>query len=188
MQQIAPVRREGLGDSAGDGCSHSRYFFSLWHASTCGYDGSRDSGGRDRSIEREPRVNEKIRAREVRVIGPNGEQLGIMGVRDALVKAAEAELDLVEVAPTSVPPVCRIIDYGKYKYEQQKKGRGSHRRTSDIKGMRLSPKIGEHDFQVKARHVYEFLQDSNKVRASVQLPAREMAYSTEDDRQLKPLE
>src|SRR3989454_7887685 len=176
MQQIAPVRREGLGDSAGDGCGHSRYFFSLWHASTCGYDGSRDSGGRDRSIEREPRVNEKIRAREVRVIGPNGEQLGIMGVRDALVKAAEAELDLVEVAPTSVPPVCRIIDYGKYKYEQQKKSRGSHRRTSDIKGMRFSPKIGEHDFQVKARHVYEFLHEGNKVRASVWFRGREMAY------------
>src|SRR5436309_9538428 len=85
-----------------------------------------------------------------------------MGVRDALVKAAEAELDLVEVAPTSVPPVCRIIDYGKYKYEQQKKSRGSHRRTSDIKGMRFSPKIGEHDFQVKARHVYEFLHEGNK--------------------------
>ena len=115
MQQIAPVRREGLGDSAGDGCGHSRCFFSVRRVSTCGDDGSRDSGGRDRSIEREPRVNEKIRAREVRVIGPNGEQLGIMGVRDALVKAAEAELDLVEVAPTSVPPVCRIIDYGKYK-------------------------------------------------------------------------
>src|SRR2546428_10005111 len=131
MQQIAPVRREGLGDSAGDGCGHSRYFFSLRRESTCGCDGSRDSGGRDRSIEREPRVNEKIRAREVRVIGPNGEQLGIMGVRDALVKAAEAELDLVEVAPTSVPPVCRIIDYGKYKYEQQKKGRGrQHRATA----------------------------------------------------------
>ena len=96
----------------------------------------------------------------MRVIGPNGEQLGVMGVRDALVKAAEAELDLVEVAPTSVPPVCRIIDYGKYKYEQQKKSRGSHRRTSDIKGMRFSPKIGEHDFQVKARHVYEFLHES----------------------------
>jgi len=112
----------------------------------------------------------------VRVIGPNGEQLGVMGVREALVKAAEAELDLVEVAPTSVPPVCRIIDYGKYKYEQQKKSRGSHRRTSDIKGMRFSPKIGEHDFQVKARHVYEFLHEGNKVRASVWFRGREMAY------------
>src|SRR2546426_12551238 len=108
MQQIAPVRREGLGDSAGDGCGHSRYFFSLWHASTCGYDGSRDSGGRDRSIEREPRVNEKIRAREVRVIGPNGEQLGVMGVREGLGKAGEGALDLVEVAAESGPPGWRV--------------------------------------------------------------------------------
>lgn len=121
-------------------------------------------------------MNEKIRAREVRVIGPNGEQLGILNIREALAKAAEAELDLVEVAPTSTPPVCRIIDYGKYKYEQQKKSRGSHRRASDIKGMRLSPKIGEHDFQVKAKHVYEFLKDGNKVRASVWFRGREMAY------------
>jgi translation initiation factor IF-3 len=127
-------------------------------------------------IEREPRVNEKIRAREVRVIGPNGEQLGVMTVRDALIKAQEAELDLVEVAPTSVPPVCRIIDYGKYKYEQQKKARGQHHRAGDIKGMRFSPKIGEHDFQVKARHVHEFLQEGNKVRASVWFRGREMAY------------
>jgi len=110
-----------------------------------------------------------------------------MGVRDALVKAAEAELDLVEVAPTSVPPVCRIIDYGKYKYEQQKKGRGSHRRASDIKGMRLSPKIGEHDFQVKARHVYEFLKDGNKVRASVWFRGREMAYPRAGEQLLKRL-
>src|SRR2546425_13233882 len=95
MQQIAPVRREGLGDSAGDGCGHSRYFFSLWHASTCGYDGSRDSGGGDRSIGREPRGNEKIRAREGRGIGPNGEQLGVMGARDALGKEAGGEPDLV---------------------------------------------------------------------------------------------
>src|SRR3989454_6849145 len=90
--------------------------------STCGSDGSRDSGGRDRSIEREPRGNEKIRAREVRVIGPNGEQLGIMGGRDALVKAAGGELHLVEVAPPSVPPVCRSTYYGKDKYGQPKKG------------------------------------------------------------------
>lgn len=144
--------------------------------------------GRTESIEREPRVNERIRAREVRVIGPAGEQLGVMAVRDALAKAAEHELDLVEVAPTSVPPVCRIIDYGKYKYEQQKRGRGSHRKTGgDIKGMRLSPKIGEHDFQVKARHVHEFLKDGNKVRASVWFRGREMAYPRAGEQLLQRL-
>lgn len=129
-----------------------------------------------RSIEREPRVNERIRAREVRVIGPDGEQLGILNTRDALAKAQEADLDLVEVAPTSVPPVCRIIDYGKYKYEQHKRSRGAHHRGGDLKGMRLSPKIGEHDFQVKTRHVHEFLKDGNKVRVSVWFRGREMAY------------
>ncbi len=111
-----------------------------------------------------------------------------MAARDALVKAAEAELDLVEVAPTSVPPVCRIIDYGKYKYELQKKGRGSsHRRAGDVKGMRLSPKIGEHDFQVKARHVVEFLRAGNKVRASVWFRGREMAYPRAGERLLTRL-
>lgn len=140
-----------------------------------------------RSIEREPRVNDRIRAREVRVIGANGEQLGIMGIREALAKAQEAELDLVEVAPTSQPPVCRIIDYGKYKYEQHKRGRGSHRRAGDLKGMRLSPKIGEHDFQVKARHVHEFLKDGNKVRASVWFRGREMAYPKAGERLLHRL-
>ncbi|MDQ7820116.1 MAG: translation initiation factor IF-3 [Armatimonadota bacterium] len=127
-------------------------------------------------MEREPRVNERIRAREVRVIGPNGEQLGIMSIQEALARAREADLDLVEVAPTSVPPVCRIIDYGRYKYEQQKRSRGGHRRAGEIKGMRLSPKIGEHDFQVKVRHVHEFLRAGNKVRASVWFRGREMAY------------
>lgn len=129
-----------------------------------------------RSIEREPRVNERIRAREVRVIGPNGEQLGILNLRDALAKAQEVDLDLVEVAPTSAPPVCRIIDFGKYKYEQHKRSRGAHHRGGDVKGMRLSPKIGVHDFQVKARHVHEFLKDGNKVRVSVWFRGREMAY------------
>jgi translation initiation factor IF-3 len=111
------------------------------------------------------------------VIGPEGEQLGVMNVRDAMTKATEYELDLVEVAPTSVPPVCRIVDFGKYKYEMQKRGRGSHRRSGgDIKGMRFSPKIGEHDFQVKAKHVYEFLKAGHRVRASVWFRGREMAY------------
>ena len=121
-------------------------------------------------------MNERIRAREVRVIGADGEQLGVMTVREALAKAQEAEFDLVEVAPTSQPPVCRIMDYGKYKYEQSKKGRGPHSRAGDVKGMRLSPKIGEHDFQVKARHVFDFLREGNKVRVAVWFRGREMAY------------
>ncbi len=130
-------------------------------------------------------MNDRIRAREIRVIGPQGEQLGVMTVRDALVRAQEVELDLVEVAPTSQPPVCRIMDYGKYKYEQSKKSRGVHHRGGDLKGMRLSPKIGEHDFQVKLKHVYEFLKEGNKVRVSVWFRGREMAYPARGENLLK---
>ncbi len=123
-------------------------------------------------------MNERIRAREVRVIGADGEQLGILPIREALVKAQEAELDLVEVAPTAQPPVCRIMDYGRYKYEQGKRERGAHRhaKASDLKGMRMSPNIGEHDFQVKARHVFDFLKDGHKVRVSMWFRGRQMAH------------
>jgi translation initiation factor IF-3 len=113
----------------------------------------------------------------VRVIGAGGEQLGVMTVRDAIAKAQEAELDLVEVAPTAQPPVCRIMDFGKYKYEQGKRGRGGPRkRAGELKGMRMSPKIGEHDFQVKTRHVIDFLKDGNKVRVAMWFRGREMAH------------
>ena len=110
------------------------------------------------------------------MIGPAGEQLGVMNVRDALQRAQEAALDLVEVSPTAQPPVARIMDYGKYKYEMSKKSRGSHHKGGDLKGMRFSPKIGEHDFQTKVKHVQEFLKEGNKVRVSVWFRGREMAY------------
>ncbi|MCL6551554.1 MAG: translation initiation factor IF-3 [Firmicutes bacterium] len=124
------------------------------------------------------RVNERIRAREVRLIGPNGEQLGILPTRDALAKAQEYNLDLVEVAPTATPPVCKIMDFGRYKYEQSKRERDAHRKTrgGDLKGMRMSPKIGEHDFQVKVRQVHEFLKDGHKVRVAMWFRGREMAH------------
>ncbi|MDR7543272.1 MAG: translation initiation factor IF-3 [Armatimonadota bacterium] len=129
-------------------------------------------------IEREARVNDRIRAREVRLIGPNGEQFGIVPIRDALSRAQEQGLDLVEVAPTATPPVCKIMDYGRYKYEQSKRDRDAHRKSrgQDLKGMRLSPKIGEHDFQVKARQVKEFLREGNKVRVAMWFRGREMAH------------
>lgn len=112
------------------------------------------------------------------MIGATGEQLGILPIREALAKAQEAELDLVEVAPTAQPPVCRIMDYGRYKYEQGKRERGAHRhaKASDLKGMRMSPNIGEHDFQVKARHVFDFLKDGHKVRVSMWFRGRQMAH------------
>ena len=98
--------------------------------------------------------------------------------RDALARAQEAGLDLVEVAPTANPPVCRIMDFGKYKYEQAKRERSAHKKskTSEIKGMRLSPKIGEHDLQVKTRAVSGFLKDGDKVRVSMWFRGREMAH------------
>lgn len=112
------------------------------------------------------------------MIGSNGEQLGVMPLRDALAKAQEAALDLVEVAPTASPPVCRVMDYGKYKYEQAKRERVAHKKskTSGLKGMRLSPKIGEHDLQVKTRAVISFLKDGDKVRVSMWFRGREMAH------------
>ncbi len=112
------------------------------------------------------------------MIGADGEQLGILPIREALLKAQVAELDLVEVAPTAQPPVCRIMDYGRYKYEQGKRERGAHRhqRATDLKGMRMSPNIGEHDFEVKARQVLNFLKDGHKVRVSMWFRGRQMAH------------
>ncbi len=112
------------------------------------------------------------------MIGDTGEQLGVMPLREALARAREAGLDLVEVAPTANPPVCRIMDFGKYKYEQAKRERVAHKksRSSELKGMRLSPKIGEHDLQVKTRTVGSFLKDGDKVRVSMWFRGREMAH------------
>jgi translation initiation factor IF-3 len=99
-------------------------------------------------------------------------------MREALARAQEAGLDLVEVAPTANPPVCRIMDFGKYKYEQAKRERQAHRKskTSELKGMRLSPKISEHDLQVKTKAVSGFLKDGDKVRVSMWFRGREMAH------------
>jgi len=134
--------------------------------------------GRRRRIERETRINDRIRAREVRLIGPDGEQLGILSTREAIARAQEHGLDLVEVAPTANPPVCKIMDYGRYRYEQSKRDRDAHRKThaGELKGMRMSPKIGEHDFQVKVRQVREFLKEGNKVRVAMWFRGREMAH------------
>ncbi len=130
------------------------------------------------SIERETRINDRIRAREVRLIGPDGEQLGVVAIRDALTRAQEAALDLVEIAPTAAPPVCKIMDFGRYKYEQGKREHDAHKKAhgGELKGMRMSPKIGEHDFQVKMRQVKEFLKDGNKVRVAMWFRGREMAH------------
>lgn len=120
-----------------------------------------------------------IRASEIRVLGSDGGQLGIMSVRDALA-AAEAEgLDLVEISPGATPPVCRIMDYGKFKYQQSKKTHEAKKKQSVVlvKEVKLGPKTEEHDFQFKFKHVLRFLEDGNKAKVTVLFRGREMAHT-----------
>ncbi|MBA2253367.1 MAG: translation initiation factor IF-3 [Nitrospirales bacterium] len=123
------------------------------------------------------RVNREIRVREVRAIGPEGEQLGILPTPDALKKAQEGGYDLVEVAPTSQPPVCRIMDYGKYKYELSKKDHQSrrHQKSTQVKEIKLRPRTDKHDLEIKVRQIKEFLAEGNKTKVTVTFRGREMA-------------
>ena len=124
------------------------------------------------------RINNRIRVREVRVVGEAGEQLGVLATPDALKRAEEAGLDLVEVAPTAVPPVCRIMDYSKYKYEQEKREKEARKKQKVIhlKEIRLSAKIGEHDYQFKLRNLEDFLKRGDKVKITMMFKGREMAH------------
>jgi translation initiation factor IF-3 len=125
-------------------------------------------------------VNDEIRVKEVRLIGPEGEQLGIKPIREALQIALDASLDLVNVAPTAKPPVCRIMDYGKYRYEMQKKEKEARKnqKVVEIKEVRLSATIDEHDFQTKLRNVAKFLNDGDKVKLSVRFRGREITHAS----------
>ncbi len=124
------------------------------------------------------RINNRIRVREVRVVGETGEQLGVLTTPEALKRAEEAGLDLVEVAPTAVPPVCRIMDYSKYKYEQEKREKEARKKQKivHLKEIRLSPKIGEHDYQFKVRNLEDFLKRGDKVKITMMFKGREMAH------------
>ena len=124
------------------------------------------------------RINNRIRVREVRVVGEAGEQLGVLATPEALKRAEEAGLDLVEVAPTAVPPVCRIMDYSKYKYEQEKREKEARKKQKivHLKEIRLSPKIGEHDYQFKVRNLEDFLKRGDKVKITMMFKGREMAH------------
>jgi translation initiation factor IF-3 len=124
-------------------------------------------------------INDEIRVKEVRLIGADGEQLGITPIREALQIAMDANLDLVNVAPTAKPPVCRIMDYGKFRYETQKKEKEARKNQKivDIKEIRLSATIDEHDFQTKLRNAVKFLGEGDKVKASVRFRGREIAHS-----------
>ena len=125
------------------------------------------------------RVNGKIRAREVRVIGVDGKQLGILSLGDALNMARAAGVDLVEIAATATPPVCRLVDYGKYRYEQAKKDKESkkHQHANTVKEVQLSPRIDPHDLMVKTNHAIEFLSEDMKVKVTLKFRGREMQHT-----------
>ncbi|WP_028463400.1 translation initiation factor IF-3 [Nocardia sp. 348MFTsu5.1] len=125
----------------------------------------------------ETRINERIRVPEVRLVGPNSEQVGIVRVEDALRLAIEADLDLVEVAPNARPPVCKIMDYGKFKYEAAQKQRESRRnqQMTVIKEQKLRPKIDDHDYETKKGHVIRFLEAGSKVKVTIMFRGREQS-------------
>ena len=123
-------------------------------------------------------INEQIRDREVRLIGENGEQLGIMSARDAYKRAQEAGLDLVKIAPTAKPPVCKIIDYGKYRYEMARKEKEARKkqRIIDVKEVRLSPNIDTNDLNTKVGAARKFISKGDKVKVTLRFRGREMAH------------
>ena len=124
-------------------------------------------------------INEQIRDKEVRVIGEDGEQLGIMSSKDALKMAREAELDLVKIAPTAKPPVCKIVDYVKYRYEQMRKEKEAKKKqkTIDIKEIRFSPNIDTNDLNTKVNQARKFLTKGDKVKVSIRFRGRELAHT-----------
>jgi translation initiation factor IF-3 len=126
-----------------------------------------------------PRINDEITADEIRVFGADGEMAGVMSVKQALVLAEEAGLDLVEVSPAATPPVCKILDYGKYKYEQQKKAAEARKKqkTVDVKEVKIRPGIEKHDYEVKMRAARKFLENGDKVKVTMRFRGREMAHT-----------
>ncbi|NCY03328.1 MAG: translation initiation factor IF-3 [Planctomycetia bacterium] len=150
-----------------------------------GRSGSRSGVRESRAIEKQHRINEQIRITPVRVIAGDGEQLGIIPTDEALSRAREAGLDLVEVAPNEKPPVCRIMDFGKFKYQQKKKLHRTHVHQTKIKEIRLRPKTGEHDIDFKVNQAKGFLQHKDKVIVSVVFRGRELAHIDEGQRVMR---
>jgi len=129
--------------------------------------------------DKDLRINEQIRVREVRLIQDGGERQGIMATLEALQLAREVGLDLVEVAPQAVPPVVKILDYGKFKFENEKRIRDSKKKQKllKLKEIRMQPKIDDHDLDFKSKHVREFLADGNKVKVTIRFRGRELAHT-----------
>ncbi len=155
----------------GSGCLASVFFWSTHSVGGIGISFDR---------KRQPRIraNEAIRVPEIRVVGADGNQLGVMATQQALQLAREQGLDLVEVSPTSRPPVCRIMDFGKYKYEQSKKTKQSKKKqhTLQVKEVKFRPKTEEHDYQFKKRHAEEFLEKHYKVKVTLMFRGRELDH------------
>ena len=125
------------------------------------------------------RINEQIRVREVRLIDGDGEQRGVLPANEAMQLAKESGLDLVEIAPNASPPVCKILDYGKYKFEQEKRIRESKKKQKllKMKEIRMQPKIEKHDMEFKAKHIRTFLEEGNKVKVTIRFRGRELAHT-----------
>ncbi|WP_224249542.1 translation initiation factor IF-3 [Hyalangium gracile] len=132
----------------------------------------------NRGGSRDQRTNRRIRAREVRVVGPDGAQLGVMPLEAALDRARNEGLDLVEISPMASPPVCKIMDYGKFKYEEKKKASESKRAqlTVQLKEVKLRPKTDEHDYEFKVRNMRRFLEEGNKAKVVIQFRGREITH------------
>jgi translation initiation factor IF-3 len=143
---------------------------------------NRDFRGNDRfdrgDRQREVRINNRIRAREVRLIDEDGAMIGVMPLSQAQDMARDRDLDLVEVSPMANPPVCKLMDYGRFKYEQRKKENEArkHQKITELREIRMKPRTGEHDIQVKTRKIQEFLAEGDKVKVSVVFRGREMAH------------
>ena len=125
-----------------------------------------------------PRINDEIRVPQVRLIDQDGEMQGVMTAREALIRAYDVGLDLVEISPNAVPPVCKILDYGKYKYEQQKKANEARKKQKvvEIKEIKVRPNIDDHDYDVKMRQMKSFISEGDKVKVTLRFRGREMAH------------
>jgi translation initiation factor IF-3 len=147
-------------------------------------------GKEEITLDKQVNVNERIRAQEVRVIGQDGSQLGIVPLKKALDLAAEEELDLVEVAPNANPPVCKIMDYGKFKYQQSKRSQEAKKKQTviQVKEVKVRPKTDEHDLQVKIRHIRRFLGQKDKAKVTIVFRGREIAYTDQGMKILERIE
>lgn len=132
----------------------------------------------NKSSQNDNRINEQIRVPQVRVIGVEGEQLGVISIQEALQKAEALTLDLVEVSPNADPPVCKLMDYGKFRYQQQKRAHEAKKKQAvvQIKEVKVRPKIDEHDYQFKLKHVMRFLEDGDKAKLTVVFRGREIVH------------